>query len=94
MDELTNYQRLTREGKRLDDKLAKYMTANGLDLDDVKAEIENKTCRLPARVREYVSAYFKVQQLETDRLSESERDVAENSIEQIKSGVIGIPNFK
>jgi glutamate-1-semialdehyde aminotransferase len=65
MNEQTNYQRLTREGQRLDDKLARYMSANGLDLDGVQAEIENKTCRLPSRVRQYVNAYFRVNEYET-----------------------------
>jgi hypothetical protein len=68
----TNYERLTAEAKRLDDKLARYMTANGIDLDDVKAEIENKTCRLPARVREYVVAYFTVNEYENKRASKPE----------------------
>jgi len=65
MNEQTKYQRLTREGQRLDDKLARYMAANGLDLDDVQAEIENKTCKLPSRVRQYVTAYFKVAEYES-----------------------------
>jgi hypothetical protein len=68
MQQQTNYNRLTREAQRLDDKLARYMAANHLSLDQVKTEIENKTCRLSARVREYVTAYFKVNEYESKRL--------------------------
>jgi hypothetical protein len=92
---MTNYERLTTEAKRLDNKLARYMAANGLDLDDVKAEIENKTCRLPSRVRQYVVAYFRVNEFESKRLEhETECEIAKNSVEQIKSGSIGVPNIK
>jgi hypothetical protein len=92
---MTNYEKLTREAQRLDNKLARYMAENGLQLDDVKTEIENKTCRLSARVREYVVAYFKVNEYEDKRLEhETEREIAENSVEQIKSGSIGVPNIK
>jgi|31_taG_2_1085359.scaffolds.fasta_scaffold02014_2 hypothetical protein len=65
---MTKYEQLTREAQRLDNKLARYMAENGLQLDDVKTEIENKTCRLSARVREYVVAYFKVNEYEDKRL--------------------------
>lgn len=76
MQELTNYQRLTREGQRLDNKLARYMIENGIDLDQVKTEIENKTCRLPSRVRQYVTAYFTVNEYESERLeSTADQDV-------------------
>jgi hypothetical protein len=77
MQQQTNYNRLTREAQRLDDKLARYMAANHLSLDQVKTEIENKTCRLSARVREYVIAYFKVNEYESKRTENEQQSKPE-----------------
>ena len=59
--------KLSREANRLHSKLNEYIQKSGLSLDEIHKQIQDKTCPLPARVREYVIAFFKVAEYESKR---------------------------